>query len=42
MRFLVRAIIYIAVLGSVALIGFAVFSDLPAPRAEISRPIDAM
>lgn len=41
MRILVKAVIYLAVLGLVALMAFAIFSDLPAPSREVSIPIEA-
>jgi hypothetical protein len=34
--------IYLAIAAVVGLVGMAVFSELPAPRAEISRPVEAM
>lgn len=42
MRYLFRAVLFLVILGAAALLGMAVFSDLPAPRAEISVPIEAM
>jgi hypothetical protein len=42
MRFIFRAIFYLAVAGAAGLLGLAIFSELPAPRAEISRPVEAM
>ncbi len=41
MRLLVRAVAYLALAAVLALLGFAIFSDLPAPRREISLPIEA-
>ncbi|MEM8571660.1 MAG: hypothetical protein AAGG56_12240 [Pseudomonadota bacterium] len=42
MRYVFRAVIYLILAGVFGLLGLAVFSDLPAPRAEISRPVEAM
>jgi hypothetical protein len=41
MRFLIRAVLYVAGLGVIALLGFAVFSDLAPPTREIVIPIAA-
>lgn len=41
MRLLVKAVLYLVVFGVLALLGFAIFSDLPAPSREISLPIEA-
>lgn len=40
MRLLIRAILYLAALCVIALIGFAVFSDLAPPQREIAIPIE--
>ena len=39
MRILLKSVLLLAVVGVVALLGFAVFSDLPAPQREVSLPI---
>lgn len=41
MRMVFRALAYLVILGGIALLGFAIFSDLPAPRREISLPVEA-
>ncbi len=38
---MIKAIVYLAVLAVVGLLGFAIFSDLPAPSREISLPVEA-
>jgi hypothetical protein len=42
MRYVFRAIFYLVIAGVVGLLGLAIFSELPAPRAEISRQVEAM
>lgn len=42
MRYVFRAIFYLVIAGVAGLLGMAIFSELPAPRAEISRQIEAM
>jgi hypothetical protein len=37
---LLKAVALIALIGVIALIGFAIFSDLPAPEREISIPVE--
>jgi hypothetical protein len=39
MRHVLKLMMYMVVLGGVALLGFAVFSDLPAPQRDIEIPI---
>jgi hypothetical protein len=41
MRTFVRIVAYLVVLGSVGLVGFAIFSDLPAPQRQVSLPVEA-
>lgn len=40
MRFVLRGLLYLAVAASLALLGFAIFSDLPAPRRAIELPVE--
>jgi hypothetical protein len=35
------AILFLAVVGVLALIGMAVFTDLPAPQRQVEIPIEA-
>lgn len=39
MRLLLKAVISLAILGIVVLLGFAIFSDLPAPTREVAVPV---
>ena len=39
MRIVLKSILFVAAVGGVALVGFAIFSDLPAPEREVSIPI---
>lgn len=41
MRLVYRALLLLVILGVVALLSFAIFSDLPAPSHEVSVPIEA-
>jgi hypothetical protein len=41
MRRLLMAILLLALGGVLALIGVAIFSDLPAPQREVELPIEA-
>ena len=41
MRIFMRVVLYLAVFGVVGLLGFAIFSDLPAPQHEVELPIEA-
>ena len=40
MRIVLRAILYLVVIAGLALVGFAIFSDLPAPTREIVLPVE--
>lgn len=40
MRFLLRTVIFLVVAGGLALVGYAMFSDLPAPQGEVSVPVE--
>lgn len=40
MRFVLRAIVFLALVGAVGLAAFAFLSDLPAPTREISQPVE--
>ncbi len=40
MRIVLRAILYLVVIAAAGLVGFAVFSDLPAPTREIVLPVE--
>jgi hypothetical protein len=42
MRILIRAVVFLVIVAAVGVVGLAIFSDLPAPTAEVSLPIDAM
>ena len=39
MRFVLRAILYLVVIAGLGLVGYAVFSDLPAPTRVIVLPV---
>jgi hypothetical protein len=39
MRFLIKAVLLLLVLGGIALVGYAMFWDLPAPEREIVIPV---
>ena len=41
MRILLRVVLFLALAGVVGLLGFAIFSDLPAPQREVELPIEA-
>jgi hypothetical protein len=41
MRFALKAVLWLVVLGAIGLVGFAMFSELPAPSREISLPVEA-
>jgi len=41
MRFVLKAVLFLVVAAGVALLGLAIFSDLPAPTREISVPVEA-
>lgn len=40
MRFALKAVSVVVVLAGLGVVGLAVFSDLPAPSHEISRPVE--
>jgi hypothetical protein len=40
MRILLKVVLFLAVIGVVGLLGFAIFSDLPAPQREIELPVE--
>lgn len=40
MRFVLRAILYLVVIAGLGLVGYAVFSDLPAPTRQIVLPVE--
>jgi hypothetical protein len=40
MRIVLRAILYLVVIAGLGLVGYAVFSDLPAPTREIVLPVE--
>lgn len=39
MRLLLKGAISLVVLGAAVLVGFAIFSELPAPTREVAVPI---
>jgi hypothetical protein len=39
MRILLKSVLLLVAAGAVALVGFAIFSELPAPVREVSLPI---
>ncbi len=39
MRFLIKAVLVLLVLGGIGLVGYAMFWDLPAPEREIVVPV---
>ena len=41
MRLVLRAIVFLVIAGGLGLLAVAVFSDLPAPRREVTLPVDA-
>ena len=41
MRFVLKAVLFLVVVAGIALVGLAIFSDLPAPTREISVPVEA-
>lgn len=41
MRILLRIFVYLVLVAVVGLVGLAVFSDLPAPKGEVSLPVEA-
>jgi hypothetical protein len=40
MRFALKAVSAVVVIGGLGVLGFAVFSDLPAPTREVSLPVE--
>ncbi len=40
MRTLLKLIFYSCLLGAVGLVGFAIFSELPAPQREVVIPLE--
>ena len=41
MRRVLMAILFLVVAGVLALVGVAIFADLPAPQREVEIPIEA-
>jgi hypothetical protein len=41
MRIFLKVVVFLAAVGVVGLLGFAIFSDLPAPQREVELPIEA-
>ncbi|MFO1142088.1 MAG: hypothetical protein U1E59_06805 [Amaricoccus sp.] len=41
MRTIFRTILYLSLVAVVGLVGFAVFSDLPAPQQHVELPVEA-
>lgn len=37
---LIKYLFYIIVLAGIGLVGYALVSDLPAPRTDITKPVD--
>lgn len=40
MRLLLRMVMFLVVAGGLALVGYAMFSELPAPQSEVSVPVE--
>ena len=40
MRFALKAVSIVVVLAVLGVVGLAIFSDLPAPIREVSRPVE--
>lgn len=40
MRFLLRIVLFFGVAAGVTLLGYAIFSELPAPQSEVSVPVE--
>ena len=38
---LLRIVLYLVLVAVVGLLGFAIFSDLPAPQREVELPVEA-
>jgi hypothetical protein len=41
MRIFVRIVLYLVLVAVLGLVGFAIFSDLPAPQREVELPVEA-
>jgi hypothetical protein len=41
MRVLFKATAFLVLIGGAGLLGFAIFSDLPAPTRVVSLPVEA-
>ncbi len=41
MRFALKTLGVLVVLGGIGLLGVAIFADLPAPTREVSLPVEA-
>ncbi len=39
MRFVLKAVVFLVLAGGIALVGYAIFSDLPAPTQEVTLPV---
>lgn len=37
---LIKYLFYVIVLAAIGLVGYALVSDLPAPRTDIVKPVD--
>jgi hypothetical protein len=40
MRIFVRIVLYLVLVAVLGLVGFAIFSDLPAPQREVELPVE--
>jgi hypothetical protein len=40
MRIVVRIVLYLVLVAVLGLVGFAIFSDLPAPQREVELPVE--
>lgn len=40
MRTLLRIVLFLIVAGGITFLGYAVFSELPAPRNEVTMPVE--
>lgn len=41
MRIFGRTLLYLVLVAFVGLVGFAIFSDLPAPQRDVEVPVEA-
>ncbi|WP_267901343.1 hypothetical protein [Amaricoccus solimangrovi] len=41
MRLLLKAVLGLLVLGVIGILGYAIFSDLPAPKRPVELPVTA-